>query len=334
MAKQHSSQQQTPHNRNWKSLLPLLWAPFLAVSAAAAGWLWLPRPTLPAAIESMNDVLTRHTPVEATTTSSRNAEGADTSRTSMKTSDAHAASSPQPAIPPVTEPKGDRTLVALGDSITFGYHLPGATATTPSLYAYPYVVGRDEHWNVIDLGVPGWESSNLLDALRTKKYQDALKKADVVTLDIGSNDLLHSTYDLLADVHDQRPSLDDVLADPKYQEALQVYEKNLPAIVEGIKKWTSAPIVLLNLYDPFPDGSSIHEMGEQLVAAANQVIVQTAALKGLPVVDVYSRINHHQEQYVGLDYLDIHPTLTGQQVIADAVEQVLHDLLRQQPVRG
>jgi lysophospholipase L1-like esterase len=113
-----------------------------------------------------------------------------------------------------------------------------------------------------------------------------------------------------------------------------VYEKNLPAIVEGIKRWTSAPIVLLNLYDPFPDGSTIHEMGEQLVAAANQIILETAALQGLPVVDVYSRINHHQEQYVGLDYLDIHPTLAGQQAIADAVEQVLHDLLRHQPVRG
>jgi lysophospholipase L1-like esterase len=52
------------------------------------------------------------------------------------------------------------------------------------------------------------------------------------------------------------------------------------------------------------------------------------------VVDVHSRINHHQEEYVGLDYLDIHPTLTGQQVIADAVEQVLHGLMQHQAVRG
>jgi lysophospholipase L1-like esterase len=230
-------------------------------------------------------------------------------------------------------PSSNKTLVALGDSITFGYRLPGATATSPSPDAYPYLIGKKLHYQVTDLGVTGWTSSDLLNALQTNhRYQIALRKANLVTLDIGSNDLLHTSYDLIAALQQNLPPKDDVLTDSRYQAALTQYSANMAQILTVIHQQTKAPIVLLNLYDPFPDGSSIHDIGEQLIAAANQVIWQMAAQSAVPVVNVYDTINHHQDTLVRLDSLDIHPTIAGQQALAADVLQVLQHPLQAQPV--
>lgn len=237
-----------------------------------------------------------------------------------------------PASPaPTVSTSNAKTLVALGDSITFGYNLPGAATNHPSPDAYPYLVGKHDHYQVTDLGVPGWTSTDLLEALQRPQFQSALHKANLVTVDVGSNDLLHASYDLVAALQENLPPKDDVLADSRYQDAVAQYVANLPKILADIHKQTSASIVLVNLYDPFPDGSSIHNIGEQLIAAANQVIWQTAAQSGIPVVDAYASFNHHQDTLVRLGSLDIHPTLTGQQVLASDLEQVLHQPLQAQP---
>ncbi len=154
----------------------------------------------------------------------------------------------------------------------------------------------------------------------------------MVTLDIGSNDFLNTTYELLASTQEQLPAKSDVLSDSLYQQGLQQYVQTLPDVISQIRKWTTAPIILLNLYDPFPDGSALHDIGEQVVAAANQVIDQTAALDRLPIVDVYSVVNHHQDTLVRLSDLDIHPTIAGQKAIANAVVDAVNHPLSHQPL--
>ncbi|GMA50903.1 hypothetical protein GCM10025857_22600 [Alicyclobacillus contaminans] len=185
---------------------------------------------------------------------------------------------------------------------------------------------------VDNLGVPGWESADVLHALQTTKFRKAIAAANVVTLDIGSNDLLHTSYDLAAMANTTPPAKNQVMSDPLFQQSLAQYSKNLPAILTQLRTLTKAPIVLLNLYNPFPDGSDLHAVAEQVVAAANQVIYATAARFDVPVADIHSVFNHQQATDVRIEALDIHPTVTGQQAIADAVEDVLSRPLWHQPL--
>src|ERR1700730_8454693 len=65
-----------------------------------------------------------------------------------------------------------RDLVGLGDSITFGYNL-GANNNQPSQYAFPFLMGEDTHLHVRDLGIPGWTTSDLLNAIKhNEQFRD------------------------------------------------------------------------------------------------------------------------------------------------------------------
>lgn len=73
----------------------------------------------------------------------------------------------------------DSTVVALGDSLTYGY---GANAET----AYPAVLADLSSWTVVNAGVNGDTSADVL-----ARVDDIIKQApDLVLLGIGGNDVL------------------------------------------------------------------------------------------------------------------------------------------------
>ncbi|CAK7036311.1 MAG: hypothetical protein EUB_02565 [Eubacterium sp.] len=98
---------------------------------------------------------------------------------------------------------GVRTnYVAFGDSIAAGYALPGYKHDTPNDDRFPtpegvFVRNLGEKLNsqdgpalISNQAVSGWTSEQLLEALQSGEYSELLKDADVVTVTIGSNDLL------------------------------------------------------------------------------------------------------------------------------------------------
>jgi len=94
---------------------------------------------------------------------------------------AAAARSPEPAQP--------LRLVALGDSITAGYGVE-PMKTYPELVARGLGARSGRDAVVTNLGVNGLRTGQLLDLLRTDpQYRDAVAAADVITIDIGTNDL-------------------------------------------------------------------------------------------------------------------------------------------------
>ncbi len=139
----HSEQPQRA-NARWKRGLSVALPPILSVSVAILGWWCMPKPSIPPDIDAA-DVLPRKAVVEAVSSNLQNSLGKQpASATGVKPTAPQAAPPAQNWLPAL--PKGDKTLVALGDSITFGFNLPGAAASTPSPYAFPYIVGREEHW--------------------------------------------------------------------------------------------------------------------------------------------------------------------------------------------
>lgn len=224
-----------------------------------------------------------------------------------------------------------QTLVALGDSITFGYHLPGSDPATgtPSPLAFPFMLGRIQGGDAVDdLGVPGWTSAQLLGALQNSAtFQQAVKTASVVTVDIGSNDLLgqasadgvfdpgQTPAQLNADVGTLESQVPGILA------ALQT---NMGAILGDINNLNpDATVVVYNLYNPISKQESavLNAAGNQLLGYMNPIIAGTAAVYHDPVADAYDAFAGRQ-QYLILPG-DVHPNRLGQLVLAGVGEQAL-----------
>ncbi|QQE78804.1 GDSL-type esterase/lipase family protein [Alicyclobacillus sp. SO9] len=230
------------------------------------------------------------------------------------------------------------SLVSLGDSITFGEHLPGSKLPvvpgkqgTPSKYAYPFLVGKKEKWNVHDLGMAGYTSTQLLRYMKNKRVKHDLRTADVVTVDIGSNDLIAAAYNILEQMFKDPSNTSPQTQQAIFAKALNNYAKKLPEIITQIRKQTDAPIILMTLYDPFPAGSSLHEITEPLLAKANHIVLQTAVEHNCMLANIYSLMNHHQNELVRVKSNDIHPTIAGQEAIANVVENVINNAQNYRP---
>lgn len=199
------------------------------------------------------------------------------------------------------EDNGKGALVALGDSITFGYNLENNNNHV-SREAFPFEIGEEASLRVRDLGEPGWTTSQLLDALNNdEKFQQAVKHSDYVTLNIGSNDLLKSFADGNVTEEEISPLL-----------------KNLKDIITNVRTLTNAPIVVYNVYNPFQVTDGRHQISDLLLPKINyQIQLLVASLKDQTIVvaDAYSAFGQNQELYVLPN--DIHPTVEGQKKLAE-----------------
>lgn len=216
-------------------------------------------------------------------------------------------------------------LVALGDSITYGYNLEN-----PESEAFPYLIGNGS-LEVTNLGVPGWTSGELLNAVTTDaSFTGALADADIVTLNIGSNDLLQAVgvQEVLASgTFEKTPELE-----AKVTAAALQLGQNLQGIIGSIRAQApTASIVLYNIYNPFgpsevPFLQDLYEYGEQVVQQVNTVViapVQTAT--GSVLANAYTAFNGKQASYIIPG--DVHPNVAGHQVLASLVNDILADLL-------
>lgn len=218
---------------------------------------------------------------------------------------------------------GKENLVALGDSISFGYNL-GVNNNHPSKDSFPYIIGSSDNLRVRDLAEPGWTTVDLLNALNTSKYQEALKHADAITLDIGNNDLLHAASTILSKIG-SNPNYSITSEDMQTMtNAIVQIKTNLPVIVQKIREQTSAPIVIYTLYNPFPTRTAQNALGEMFIPTVNQIIRGTAFQAQLAVADAYSAFKGNELIYVRILENDVHPTIEGQQLLANLALQALN----------
>lgn len=90
---------------------------------------------------------------------------------------------------------------AFGDSITAG---DSANGSYVSLVA-DYLNSKNGNCISANLGIGGWTSSDLLEALTNPSHdgymvaQNIFKYANVITLDIGSNDIVQAVYTVVAE---------------------------------------------------------------------------------------------------------------------------------------
>jgi lysophospholipase L1-like esterase len=195
---------------------------------------------------------------------------------------------------------------ALGDS------LPAGFGAVPITQGYVYLLYQrgvfDSVPNTIlaNLGVPGATSQVVLDHQVPQLCANAFFHPDVITLNVGGNDLL-----LILNGSDPGT-------------VLATFGANLFQILLDLRTCPpNARIYVGNQYEiPEIPGA------EQLIAALNNAIEGVAAIFHVPVADVHEAflgktglllIERH-----GADPFQVHPTNAGYRVIADAFEAVIN----------
>ncbi|MBT2581194.1 GDSL-type esterase/lipase family protein [Planococcus sp. ISL-109] len=205
------------------------------------------------------------------------------------------------------------SLVAVGDSIPFGYNL-GQTNKNPAKTSYPYLIGKLSDLRVRNLGVPGWQSDQLLTALQTnQKYRQAIIHSDYVAVTIGSNDFLEILRAAAAESGGNQ-----VLFQQLLQQKLNnsdVFD-NITQIIQEIRALTDSPIVLYNVYNPFQLNDPLHFVADAFLPQINAAFAGLAfSNQDVYLADAYTAFGNDQATYVLPG--DIHPTEAGQAKLAE-----------------
>jgi lysophospholipase L1-like esterase len=192
-----------------------------------------------------------------------------------------------------------RLYVALGDSMAFGAFAPIGRGYVPT---YRNHIESDTETDVtlINLGIPGWKSGDLLDALkRNPLFRFFVARASIVTWNIGGNDLLSARNrykDRMCGGADNQDCL---------REAVATFKPNWDAILIEILSLRSSGntiIRTMDIYNPFVNEDRAedtwpNDQGNDFrvinlyLDAVNTHIAMTAAAHKIPLAQVHRAFN-------------------------------------------
>lgn len=239
--------------------------------------------------------------------------------------------------------------VALGDSIAGGYGLKDADTES---YAGRIAHMLENEYGAVRLtnfGKNGLRSEQLLDILTNEKneqheaYREELRKADLITLSIGSNDLLQY-LSVGMDFGKFQKQADEVFSD-----ACEAFAQNIPRIIDAIH--TQAPCARLfvnNIYNPCNDISfhlsdsivkNLKSVAETYIDRMNEGFaservrsVFNSGNKGgrYTLIDVKSVFEHAEDPLINMGFswgnIDPHPNKEGHRLIAnEIISRILSD---------
>lgn len=232
--------------------------------------------------------------------------------------------------------------VALGDSIASGYGLDDVRSESYVGRIAKMLEERYGAVHLVNFGRNGLRSEQLLDILVNEKneqygeYRTELQKADLITLSIGSNDLL------------QYLSLDTNLEDFKkhgdqvFTKACERFAQNIPRIIDAIHKQApGAQLFVNNIYNPCNDSSfaiaekyidNLDIMAETYIQKMNEGFaseeVRSVFSSGTgndryTLIDVKKAFEKTDEKLINMVFswrnVDPHPNKEGHRVIAEEI---------------
>lgn len=199
-------------------------------------------------------------------------------------------------------------IVALGDSLTAGTGDARAGGYAGRLRARLSAHGRTV--TLSNLAVAGAETADVLARLSDGAVVDAVRRADLIVLSAGGNDLSHTL----------RPGARGALGDPEPARARA--RTNLDALVKRLRSLNAAaPIRLVGLYNPFEVTPAEEPAARALIASWNELIEEAshadAGVLAVPIADLFlgrpDRLA--QDRY--------HPGARGHALIAERVLETL-----------
>ena len=224
----------------------------------------------------------------------------------------------------------EQTLVALGDSITFGYGLDA-----PDRDGYPALLADFLGLTVKMEAVNGYRAADVLDKMETDAVADALSEATAVCLSVGGNELLVPFSRALADALPAGTALSsaDVLSvaaallrllsdDLRYaalkeavDDSLTAFGEQYPAIIARIRQLNpDALIFTQTLYNPF-EGTLLAAFGERFAYAFDEINRVIRSTEGCIVAPVDEAFSGRAVELTNIASLDIHPNREGHRLI-------------------
>ncbi len=235
--------------------------------------------------------------------------------------------------------------VALGDSIAGGYGLEDVPKES---YVGRVAAALEDRYGAVRLknfGENGLRSDELLEILEEEdngqhaSYVEAIQEADLITLSIGSNDLLQY---LSRDVNLQDLKKN---GDRLFTEACRKFSENIPGILDIISRNApNAQIFVNNIYNPCNDISfgiseeaakNLEQMAEQYIQKLNRGFEtkrvqsvfnpkkKTKNSQRYTLVDVKGAFEQSDEKLINMMIswrsIDPHPNREGHRVIAELI---------------
>lgn len=239
--------------------------------------------------------------------------------------------------------------VALGDNIAKGYGLKDVKNES---YVGRIAQSLEDKYGAVHLtnfGENGLRSEQLLKRLtdedeeQHEAYMEAIRKADLITLSIGSNDLLQY-LSLKTDFSEFRKHGDEI-----FTKACEQFGDNIPKIIEIIHRQApQAQLFVNNIYNPCNDSSfnisesvvkNLEELAEKYIERMNQGFEtkevqsvfhsmnpaekESEAEGSYTLVDVKQAFETHNEKLINMVFswgdIDPHPNKEGHKVIAEEI---------------
>lgn len=256
----------------------------------------------------------------------------------------------------------EHQMVALGDSIAYGYGLKARERE-----AFPFLLAESENYDCFNYAVNGHASEDMISDISAAEKLGA--DTDIVVISVGANNLLHVAKNELLKMisldgrlilllggalsSDEAFSLLDIIAEA-FRDTFTSGEFRLSAII-GIERLKAdlpqfislikerapnAELYYQTIYNPYkgvvipmPDGSSFDfgALCDEYIGMLNQIITENADALGYHVVDVYNAFENSDERLVnvnltgdGMFSLDPHPNKNGHMLIASVYKEAIN----------
>jgi lysophospholipase L1-like esterase len=224
--------------------------------------------------------------------------------------------------------------VALGDSLAFGAFAPIGRGYVP-LYKNFFEADTGISAPLVNLGIPGWTSYELVNALRSNFFfRLAVFSAGIVTWDVGGNDLTPARNSYKAGTCGGGDNKDCLRA------AVAAFKTNWDGILTEIfrlRRFRPTILRTMEIYNPFVNvdkasdswladgGATDFEALKPFLDEVNAYI--NSASRGVPVAHVYAAFNGPlgdvDPSANGLISFDgFHPNGSGHALIANLIRNL------------
>lgn len=219
--------------------------------------------------------------------------------------------------------------VAIGDSLTEG--VGDQTNQGGFIPLLSNAISEISDVNVVsqNFGVAGNTSTQIYKRMtKEKKIQSAIKKADVITITVGGNDVMKVIRTQLTN-----------LTENSFEKPAQTYQKQLTEIFDFIRDNNpNAQVYVLGIYNPFylnfPDITEMQDIINHWNQTTQETIAQQKQMYFVPINDLlYQGVNGSkgvttsdgEVQTITNNALfeedHFHPNNIGYQIMSDAVAE-------------
>ena len=219
--------------------------------------------------------------------------------------------------------------VAIGDSLTEG--VGDQTNQGGFIPLLSNAISEISDVNVVsqNFGVAGNTSTQIYKRMtKEKKIQSAIKKADVITITVGGNDVMKVIRTQLTN-----------LTENSFEKPAQTYQKQLTEIFDFIRdNKPNAQVYVLGIYNPFylnfPDITEMQDIINHWNQTTQETIAQQKQMYFVPINDLlYQGVNGSkgvttsdgEVQTITNNALfeedHFHPNNIGYQIMSDAVAE-------------